>query len=320
VAETSLTPAGTSRRSSAGFFSSASSFFLPVGSEIDADGVRGYPIDLRVKAESSAWESFVRAQTLFVVIAQYGLGCYERWLAGDGQEWFDAALGTGMYLVSRQQPSGEWLHLERFPHTFRLPPPWCSGLAQGEGASLLVRLHLQNGDPELAKAAMLAIEPLSTPQSAGGVGGELDGRPWPEEYPTNPQSHVLNGAMFALWGYRDVAVGLNDTAAANRFKEGLDSVVANIHRFDAGYWSYYSLYPHPILNPASSFYHALHVSQFSAMSQLAPRPELTEVGERWARYAASPLCRSRAFATKAAFRLLVPRNQVFARRLPWNRI
>ncbi len=309
-----------SRRSTAGFFSSARSFFLPVGGEIDPDGVRGYPIDLRVKAESSAWESYVRRPDLFAAIAQYGLGCYERWLAGDGQEWLDAALGTGRHLVSQQRPSGEWLHSKPFPHTFRLPPPWCSGLAQGEGASLLVRLHLHDGDPEFATAAKLAIEPLATPQSAGGVGGELDGRPWPEEYPTDPQSHVFNGAMFALWGIRDVAVGLHDATARNRFEEGLDSVVANIHRFDAGYWSYYSLYPHPILNPASSFYHALHVSQLSAMSQLAPRPELAEVRERWARYADSSLCRSRAFAAKAAFRVLVPRNRVFARRLPWNRI
>jgi hypothetical protein len=116
-----------------------------------------------------------------------------------------------------------------------------------------------------------------------------------------------------------VAVGLSDADAGRAFETGLDALVANLHWYDTGYWSLYSLLPHPVRNPASSFYHALHVSQLTAMGQLAPRPELAAVRARWQGYADSAVCRSRAFVHKAMFRLLVPRNRFLAHRLPWNR-
>jgi heparosan-N-sulfate-glucuronate 5-epimerase len=171
----------------------------------------------------------------------------------------------------------------------------------------------------LAAAARLALSPLFTAQAAGGVGGELGGLPWPEEYPTTPQSHVLNGAIFALWGIRDVALGLGSEDAREQFERVLDSLAANLHRFDTGTWSLYSLFPHPIFNRASSFYHDLHINQLTAMQILAPRPEFERVRARWSAYAGSRYARSKAFAWKAAFRILVPRNRLFARAAPWTR-
>jgi heparosan-N-sulfate-glucuronate 5-epimerase len=311
----------TSRRSSAGFFSSASSFFLPVGSQVDPDGVRGYPIDMRVKADSPTWPrpNLVGPSALYAAVAQYGLGCYERWLAGDGQTWLDAAVQVGEHLCAHQRPDGAWAHAAPFPHTQRLDPPWSSGLAQGEGASLLVRLHLETSDERFAHAARLGIGPLSVPMAGGGVQGELAGYPWPEEYPTTPPAHVLNGAMFALWGFRDVGIGLGDADASQAFATGLDAVVANLHRYDTGHWSLYWLNPKPIRNWASSFYHALHISQLTVMDMLSPRPELAPTRDRWQRYADSALSRRLALAHKAAFRTLVPRNRLLANRLPWNR-
>jgi hypothetical protein len=312
-----MTPPVTSRRSNAGFWSSARSFFLPLGSQIDPGAVRGYPIDMRVKADSSVWPQpdLVAPGALHVETVQYGLGCFERWLSGEGEQWLEAALAVSKHLLSIQESDGSWLHSKAFPHTFSVPAPWASGITQGEGASLLVRLHLETGEPELAAAARLALLPLSTPQAEGGLCGELGGLPWPEEYPTTPQSHVLNGAIFALWGLRDVAVGLGDRDAGRHFEDGVDSLAANLDRYDAGYWSYYSLFPHPMRNPASSFYHALHVSQLEAMQRLAPRPVFAETRIRWEGYARSSICSVRAFAAKATFRLLVPRKPYSARRL-----
>jgi hypothetical protein len=311
-----------SKRSNAGFWSSAKTFFLPVGSFIDPDGVRGYPIDMRIKsavAETSITPAMHGPGTLHVGLTQYALGCHERWLAGDGQQWLDAAVMTGRFLVEIQEPDGSWLHHEAFPHTFPLPPPWASGITQGQGASLLVRLYAHTGEERMAEAAKLALAPLYRPQAEGGVRGDLGGRPWPEEYPTTPQSHVLNGAIFALWGMRDVAVALDDGEARQQWELGLDSLVANLPRYDTGSWSLYSLFPHPIFNRASSFYHDLHVRQMTALMQLAPRPEFEATRVRWAGYAATRIGRSKAFAWKAAFRLMVPRNRHFARRAPWTR-
>jgi heparosan-N-sulfate-glucuronate 5-epimerase len=316
-----VSTATSSRRRDAGFWSSARFFLLPVGSYMEPDGVAGYPIDMRVKASAPTWPPPYLpplGQGLHVGAAQFGLGCYERWLAGDGDTWLEAALSTGRYLASIQQQDGAWLHHSPFSHTFRLDPPWASGLVQGEGASLLVRLHIQTGDADLAAAARLAIRPLTTATEHGGLCANLDGHPWPEEYPTEPPSFVLNGAIFALWGLRDVAVGLGDATALHDFDAGVDALAASLARYDTGFWSLYSLFPHPLPNVSSSFYHALHVGQLEAMLRLAPRPEIAQTRQRWAAYARSARCRRRAFASKALFRLLVPRNRWLANRLPWG--
>ncbi len=316
------TGAPTSRRASAGFWSSAKSFNLPVGPLIEADGIGGYPIDLRVKAAApEGLPVQLRGPgSLHVGLTQYGLGCFERWLSGEGEPWLHSALAVGRHLVEIQEPDGSWLHYEPFPHTFPLAPPWASGITQGQGASLLVRLHRETRDENLAAAARLALAPLHVPQANGGVQGVLGGMPWPEEYPTTPQSHVLNGAIFALWGMRDVGVALGCETSQAHFARGVESLVVNLPRFDTGSWSLYSLYPHPIHNRASSFYHDLHVNQLAAMMELAPRPEFIAMSQRWARYADSRRSRASAFAWKAAFRLLVPRNRVFARAAPWTKL
>jgi heparosan-N-sulfate-glucuronate 5-epimerase len=317
---TAARTSGESRRSSAGFLSSSKSFFLPLGPALDPERVRGYPIDLRVKARSSGWPppEIAACTRYYVVVAQYGLGAYERWLAGDGEAWLAAARDAGLYLLSSQQPDGSWLHAEPLAHTFPLLPPWRCGMAQGEAASLLVRLHLITGEEVFAEAAVRALAPLARSREEGGVRASLDGRPWPEEYPTDPPSFVLNGAMFALWGLRDVGVALNDASAQAAFEEAVDTLAENLHRWDLGYWSRYDLFPHPVINVASSFYHDLHINQLRAMHRLAPRPQLAETAEHWERYAASLLCRQRALTRKALFRVLVPRTSLLARQLPWS--
>ena len=103
------------------------------------------------------------------------------------------------------------------PHTFRLDPPWLSAMAQGEGASLLTRLHLETGEERYAEAALLALKTMELAVPAGGTLAEFEGQPFLEEYPTEIPSCVLNGAIFAIWGLDDVGRGLNDAAAMEVF-------------------------------------------------------------------------------------------------------
>src|SRR5438270_6070259 len=207
-----------------GFFSSARSFWLPLGPRIDPAGVRGYFIDLRSKCDRAPWPPDWWPRPGYerpVDTAQWGLGAYERYLAGEGEEWLASAVAVGERLLEGQEPAGRlagaWTYRFAWPHTYRLQPPWVSAMAQGEGASLLVRLHLELGDARFGEAAVRALGPMDVPSSEGGAAAELDGSLFPEEFPTTPPSFVLNGAIFALWGYRDVAVGLADAGAAQRF-------------------------------------------------------------------------------------------------------
>jgi heparosan-N-sulfate-glucuronate 5-epimerase len=318
---------GTNPRADAGILSSARSFFLPIGQNLQVGGVHGYPIDFSVKAPEARWPpdwALGPPEPLHVDLFQWGLGCYERWLVEGDQAWLDAAVQLGRRAVADQQHGGlldgGWLHREPFPHTFPLPTPWISAMAQGQGASLLVRLHRETGDDSFAEAAVRALQPLRVPSAEGGAVALLGGRAVLEEYPTARPSFVLNGAIFALWGLHDVGAALGERTAEREFLEGVDTLAGEIHRWDVGHWSRYDLYPHPVVNVASSFYHSLHINQLRAMSTMAPRPQLADAEARFRRYAESRACRSRAFVRKVVFRLVVPRNSILAHRLPWTRL
>jgi heparosan-N-sulfate-glucuronate 5-epimerase len=287
--------------------------------------VRGCYIDFRFKAEAPRWPPYWLAplsEQLHIATVQWGLGAYERFVNDEGDQWLDAALAAAEHLLDIQHRGGPqdggWRHFFSMPHTYRIEPPWLSAIAQGGAASLLVRLHLQTGDERFAESARRALAPMSVPVEEGGVLAELDGGPFVEEYPTNPPSLVLNGAVFALWGYRDVGVGLGDGEALQRFETLTSTLAANLDRWDTGHWSRYDLYPHPVPNVASPAYHLLHIRQLEVLDRLSTRPEIREVMNRFEDYRGSPDYRRRAIAQKVAFRLVVPRNAALAQRLPWN--
>jgi heparosan-N-sulfate-glucuronate 5-epimerase len=303
-------------RPQAGFFSSARTLVLPVSERLAPGALRGYPIDFRTKARAA---DEVAPWRLPASAIQWGLGCYERWLGGEGEIWLEAARSIAEQLVARQQPGGRheggWLHHEPLGHTYRLAAPWLSALAQGEGASLLVRVHQHTGEEHFADAARRALHPLRRPVSDGGVCASLDGDPFPEEYPTDPPSYVLNGAIFALWGFHDVAIAFDDRSVGAEFELRVDALARSIHRWDTGRWSRYDLFPHPVPNVSSSAYHALHINQLRALNILAPRASLASTAERFAGYAASRAHRAEAFVRKVSFRLLVPRSARLSRLL-----
>ena len=300
----------------------SSSFEVERGQRADPDAVRGYPIDFRVKAlRTQMWPGFAEEPGAHVWVGpiQRGLGCYERYVAGEGDQWLASARETADLLVREQREDGGWEHRFHYPHTFDIAPPWLSGMAQGEGASLLVRVHDATGEDRYAEAAHRALGPLSRTAADGGASAPLDGTLVPEEYPTEPPSLVLNGMIFGLWGLRDVAVGLGEESARAAFEAGVDALARSIGRWDTGWWSAYDLHPHRVRNVASIGYHALHIAQLEATDALAPRPELAEAARRWAGYAESPAARARAWGAKVAFRLAVPRSARVARVVPWAR-
>jgi peptidoglycan/xylan/chitin deacetylase (PgdA/CDA1 family) len=303
-------------------FGSEKSFHPPIGKHWAPDGpVRGYYIDFRVKVGDPTWPPpwfDTRERQYHVSTAQWGLGAYEHYLCGAGDEYLTGARGAADVLVEiqdRDDPgAGGWTHLMDMPHTFPLRSPWLSGMAQGEGASLLVRMYLETGDERYAEAARLALLPMRTPVAEGGVLATMDGQEILEEYPTAVPSAVLNGTIFALWGFHDVGRGLGDAQAAEDFERLTTSLATLIERYDTGYWSRYDLYPHAMVNLATPSYHLLHIRQLTALDQLSHRPELTRVVERFVAYRENRSNKARAITAKVAFRLRTPRNRLLARR------
>jgi heparosan-N-sulfate-glucuronate 5-epimerase len=288
-------------------------FSLPAGQHVSSGAVRGYYLDFTSKADNPtsppSWE-------LPAMPIQWGLGCYEHYLGGAGEEWLARALSVCDHLVRDQETGGRhdggWLHRTPLPHTYHLPAPWLSALPQGQGASLLVRLFTETGDERFADAASRALRPMRQPVAAGGLLASLDGGGFPEEYPTEPPSFVLNGALFAWWGVYDVALALGDAAWMKAFDQAIDDLARSLHRWDLGYWSRYDLFPHSVVNVATLAYHVLHIAQLRATHALAPRPQLEEVAQRFERYAGSRTKSAHALARKVGFRVAVPRGRMVA--------
>ena len=300
-------------------------FSQPIGGNVTPGTVRGYHLDMRVKAATARWPPpglRPLERQLHVDVAQWGLGAYERFLESGDEEWLAGALAAAGHFVESQSREGAlaggWVHDFAYPHTFALEAGWLSAMAQGEAASLLVRAFVDTGDERFAEAARRALGPLTVPSAQGGVLARLSGGAFYEEYPTQPSSYVLNGVIFTLWGCYDVAVGLNDDRARRLFEEGVATLAAQIDRWDLGWWSRYDLFPHPLPNVASLGYHELHVDQLTALGRIAPRSSLRDAAERFRRYAASRVDSKRALVAKVAFRVAVPRNATLARRLPWT--
>ena len=141
------------------------SFEQPLGPRIGPNGVGGYYIDMRVKATSPQWpppdDLPPLDEAIHVIVAQWGLAAYEHWLATGREEWLVAARAAGDHFVATQVSSGPlagaWVHHFPFPHTFRLDPPWICAMAQGEAASLLVRLHSETKQDAYAETAIRAL-------------------------------------------------------------------------------------------------------------------------------------------------------------------
>jgi peptidoglycan/xylan/chitin deacetylase (PgdA/CDA1 family) len=305
--------------------STEASFAPPLGRHWQPRGeARGYYIDFSEKAPASAWppEWLRPFDELQVATVQWALGAWERYVRGQGEEWRAAAIGAAEHLISIQIKEGvregAWLWWEPMPHTYRIDPPWASAIAQGEAASLFIRLHRETGEERFAEAAQRALRPLYAPTRLGGLMAEVDGGlPYFEEYPTLPASLVLNGGIFALWGLHDVATALGDADAKDHWEGGVAGLISLLERYDTGYWSRYDLYPHPVRNVASGAYHLLHINQLTVLHRLTSAAEFERTRGRFAAYRESRLNRYRAFASKAAFRLLLPRNRLLAQRTPF---
>jgi heparosan-N-sulfate-glucuronate 5-epimerase len=251
-----------------------------------------------------------------IAIAQYGLGCWNQWCASGDRPSFEKAFLAGEWLAEHLETNAGgkrvWMHHFDWEYFRLLRAPWYSGLAQGQGISLLLRLAADpaRGGARFREAAEAAFTALAAPIGEGGcVYRDAAGDDWIEEYLTTPPTHILNGFMWALWGVCDLmrddtcSAGIR-AQAAGLWERSLGTLEKNMARFDTGYWSRYDLAPVRLANPASAFYHRLHLAQLEVMERLTGRPVFAETRARWARYQASALCRKRAFAAKCVFKLV----------------
>ncbi len=139
---------------------------------------------------------------------------------------------------------------------------------------LKVRLRPSSPEPSsspvtahasLASGAARTLQPPSPLVSTTSAGPVL------EEAPSSPPSHILNGWIFALWGLRiwpwarRRSQPRGCTGEPVRLRETLP-------RYDVGWWSRYSLFPHAFTDLAKPFYHRLHADQLEVLGSSRRHP------------------------------------------------
>jgi hypothetical protein len=204
-------------------------------------------------------------------------------------------LAQADYLRASQDADGGW----RYPVPVRrylVEPGWYSAMAQGLAISVLLRAHDATGQRSYLDAAGAAAALMLRPLDAGGCAHyDEAGRPFLEECPSDPPSHILNGAVFALIGLNEYEArwdGGGWAVAAGR------RLAAEVGRYDLGYWSRYDLW---FAAPASLAYHSLHISLLEVAERLLGHGAFGRVAEAWRSCLRHPGCRLWAAAGKARF-------------------
>ena len=244
-----------------------------------------------------------------IAIAQYGLGNYNLWHSTGEERRRAAFLSVADWLVRslEQNPHGLWVWNHHFDWDYRttLKAPWYSGLAQGQGISVLVRAYQETQRQEYLDAARRAFAPMLVAVSDGGVVfWDEQGNPWLEEYIVDPPTHILNGFMWALWGVHDYWLCTREPAARQLFDSCSETLARNLPTFDVGYWSLYEHSGTRMKMLASGFYHSLHIVQLRVMSRLTGNQIFSAYADRWSAYAAKTLNRKLAYAYKAVFKVV----------------
>jgi heparosan-N-sulfate-glucuronate 5-epimerase len=243
-----------------------------------------------------------------IAIAQWGLGNYNRFCRDKNQEPRSKFLMAANWLCTNleRNSSGVWVWNHNFNWEYRTPlrAPWYSGLAQGQGISLLVRAHAETGAREYLEGAERSFLSLQKSTEEGGVNfTDEHGDLWFEEYIVSPPTHILNGFIWAAWGVHDFFVATQEAVAEQLFAKAVQTLRANLDRYDLGFWSLYEQSGTRMPMVASPFYHQLHIVQLRVMHRLTGDEFFARFADRWEAYARSPSKRTRALCYKGAFKL-----------------
>lgn len=243
-----------------------------------------------------------------IAIAQWGLGNHDLFRQTGRSNRKEKFLCASEWLCKNleQNPQMIWVWNHHFDWEYRttLRAPWYSGLAQGQGISLLLRAYKETGDIRFSNAAERVFAAFCRPMAEGGVAfTDERGDLWFEEYIVSPPTHILNGFIWAIWGVYDYFLFSGDQTAGDLFQKSVQTLYRNLPHYDFGFWSLYEQPGTWIPMVASPFYHRLHIIQLQVMHRLTEGNLFLEYAERWQAYFADRFKRTQALCYKTAFKL-----------------
>lgn len=222
-----------------------------------------------------------------VVISQYGLGWYSKYLRDKQQSSLNIFLKVADWLINNLKTfkiKGENVSVFFMDYG---KPNVLSGMAQGLAISVLVRAYKITKNSEYLKRAVEAFNTFKLKIKEGGVVDTSLGIPILEEWTDEPV-HILNGHLFAFAGIIDLmnTKGLPKEDRENivpYYNKYLESTLKLLKRIDMFFWTKYSLRPTFLPNIASYFYHKLHIEMMEGLYELTRISEFKFYSERWLR-------------------------------------
>ena len=102
---------------------------------------------------------------------------------------------------------------------------------------------------------------------------------WFEEYPSKEPSYVLNGFVYCLFGLYDLYRITRKEEIKKEIDECIITLKNNLHKFDAGYWSYYDLLKKELVK----YYYQknVHPLQLEALYKLTNEEILNFYKTKW---------------------------------------
>jgi heparosan-N-sulfate-glucuronate 5-epimerase len=243
-----------------------------------------------------------------IAISQWGLGNYNSFCRTGDISARKKFLLASDWLCERLEQNSHgvhvWNHLFDWEYRQTLKAPWYSGLAQGQGISLLVRAKAETGEMKYLHKAGLAFRAFQANIDSGGVVfRDQQGDIWFEEYIVSPPTHILNGFIWAVWGVYDYFLATGSREAIDLFARAVETLQSNLASYDLGFWSLYELSGTLLPMIASPFYQRLHVTQLRVMHRITSEKLFAQFANRWENYARSRSKRTRALCYKGAFKL-----------------
>lgn len=237
-------------------------------------------------------------------IAQLGLGHLSSYLRDGTTHRLEKARAQADWLLQTMDVDadgvGRWWYDYGNDGFKGLETPYVSGIAQGQGVSLLLRMHRLLPDRGYGPAASAAFRTFELPTDKGGVQHVDDrGRLFLEEFPTSKLSCILDGFIFAIFAAHDKAELDGDAAAGEILRRSLDTLVSILPDFDLKFWSRTDLVADMPKMPASPYYHDLHVKQLKALFAIAENDTIRHYAELWDGYQKNPLNRAALLAYKS---------------------
>ncbi len=233
-----------------------------------------------------------------VYISQFALGAHQYFLNTNDVNSLNSFMKCADWLIANLRKHGDFYYWEltyrsEFPESSKEIPRF-NAMAQGQGASVLLRAFSETKDDKYLKAAKDAIEPILHDRADGGISSVGTKKFFfPQKCSTGlqaPPSNILNGGISAYFGLYDYLRVTGDPEVKEICDKIIDTFANEIENYDAGYWSLYSTYPKIL---ASAFYNSVHATQLELLYLITGNKKFLIYSKRFEKYQNSRLSKTR---------------------------